>query len=214
MSVNFFNILLNNINTKTEIALAPDYSGCSIISIMKIINNKKRKLKLIGVPTLGFQADILIGAGCVESIECAAVNIAEFGPGPRFNEAFYNQKLTVIDSTCPAIHNGLQASEKGIPYMPIRGIIGSDLLEKNKNWKVKNNPFEIEDPIVLVKAIKPDISIFHAPIADKFGNVWIGKRRELMTMAHASKKTNICLQEQYLQYIFRIYFFFLMELGQ
>ena len=190
-------MLLNNLYPKTKIALAPDYSGCSIISIMEIIKKGKRELKLIGIPTLGFQADILIGAGCVDSIECAAINIGEYGPGSRFKDAFFKKKITVLDSTCPAIHNGLQATAKGVPYMPVRGIIGSDLVKNNKNWIIKNNPFKEEDPIILVKAIKPDISLFHAPLADKFGNVWIGRRRELMTMAHASLKTFVTFEEEY-----------------
>jgi glutaconate CoA-transferase subunit A len=28
----------------------------------------------------------------------------------------------------------------------------------------------------LIPAIRPDVAIFHAPMADRFGNVWIGRR--------------------------------------
>src|SRR5262249_59925859 len=42
---------------------------------------------------------------------------------------------------------------------------------------------------VLVPAIKPDVALMHAPMADRFGNVWIGRQRELATMAHAADKT-------------------------
>jgi len=194
----YFNCLIEYLEPNLKVVLAPDYSGCSIISILEIIKKRKIKLNLIGAPTLGFQADILIGAGFVNSIECAAINIGEYGPGPRFKDAFFRKEIKVIDSTCPAIHSGLQASEKGIPFMPIRGIIGSELIKKNKNWIIQENPFtNKEDPIVLVKAIKPDIAIFHAPLADKYGNVWIGKRRELMTMAHASQKTFVTFERMH-----------------
>ncbi len=194
----YFGCLVGSLEPNLKLVLAPDYSGCSIISILEIIKERKIKLNLIGAPTLGFQADILIGAGFVNSIECAAINIGEYGPGPRFKDAYFSQEIKIIDSTCPAIHNGLQASEKGIPFMPIRGIIGSDLIKDNKNWIIQKNPFsKKEDPIVLVRAIKPDIAIFHAPLADKYGNVWIGKRRELMTMAHASQKTFVTFERIY-----------------
>jgi glutaconate CoA-transferase subunit A len=43
------------------------------------------------------------------------------------------------------------------------------------------------DPIVLVPAIQPDVALFHAAMADRLGNVWIGVRREVMTMAHAAR---------------------------
>jgi glutaconate CoA-transferase subunit A len=42
---------------------------------------------------------------------------------------------------------------------------------------------------VLLPAIKPDVALLHAQMADRFGNVWIGRQRELATMAHASAKT-------------------------
>src|SRR4029077_14127216 len=41
----------------------------------------------------------------------------------------------------------------------------------------------------LVPAIRPDIALIHAPLADRFGNVFIGRWRELLTMAHAARQT-------------------------
>ena len=52
-----------------------------------------------------------------------------------------------------------------------------------------DNPFGNDDPIVLLPAIKPDVALFHARMADRFGNVFIGRDRELMTMAHAAART-------------------------
>ena len=52
------------------------------------------------------------------------------------------------------------------------------------------NPFSKEaDPILLVPALSPDIALFHVRWADRAGNVWIGKRKELGIIAHAAKKT-------------------------
>jgi len=100
-----------------------------------------------------------------------------------------------MDATCPAIHAALQAAEKGVPFMPLRGLIGSDLLKVRPDWRVIDNPFESAgDPIVLLPAIRPDIALFHAPMADRAGNVWIGRRRELATMAHAAAKTIVTVE--------------------
>ena len=83
----------------------------------------------------------------------------------------------------------LQAAEKGVPFMPLRGIIGSDILGHRPDWKVIDNPFDdTADPIVLLPALSPDIAVFHAAMADANGNVWVGRRRELATIAHASKR--------------------------
>jgi glutaconate CoA-transferase subunit A len=99
------------------------------------------------------------------------------------------------DATCPALHAAFQASEKGVPFMPLRGLIGTDVLKNRPDWKVMDNPFGNDDPIVLLPAIKPDIALFHAPMADREGNVWIGRQRELITMAHASERTIVTVEK-------------------
>ena len=66
--------------------------------------------------------------------------------------------------------------------MPLRGVLGTDVLKHRPDWKVIDNPFGDGDPIVLLPAIRPDVALFHAPMADRNGNVWIGRQRELVTM--------------------------------
>jgi glutaconate CoA-transferase subunit A len=39
------------------------------------------------------------------------------------------------------------------------------------------------------------VALFHATKADRDGNVWIGRRRELVTMAHAAKRTIVTVEE-------------------
>jgi glutaconate CoA-transferase, subunit A len=178
------------------LALPPDYSGCAMTAIKALIDRRAKDLHLIGVPSLGFQGDWLIGAGCVRSVETAAMTLGEFGLPPRFNAAIKAGELTIKDATCPAIHAGLQAAEKGIPYMPLRGILGSDLLHVRPDWKVADNPFAPPgDKIVLIPAIQPDVTLFHAAKADSRGNVWIGVRRELMLMSHAARATFVTVEE-------------------
>jgi len=179
-----------------RLALAADYySGCAMAVVRRLIARGIRNLHLLGIPTLGFQADMLIGAGCVATVESAAVTIGEYGPAPRFVAAAKAGTIRIIDGTCPAIHAGLQAAEKGIPFMPLRGIIGSDLVAHRDDWKLADNAFAADDPILLVKAIQPDVALFHAALADRHGNVWIGVRRELMTAAHAAKTTLVTVEE-------------------
>ena len=177
------------------VAIPADYSGVSMAATRALVRRGARDLHLIGVPVAGLQADLLIGAGCVASIETSAVTMGEFGPAPRFTAAVRQGRLRIIDATCPAIHAGLQAAEKGIPFMPLRGIVGSDLLKHHPGWKTIQNPFaEAPDPIVAVPAIRPDVALFHAPLADRAGNVWIGRRRELVTLAHAAKATLVTVE--------------------
>jgi len=178
-----------------SIVVPAEYGGVPMALTRALLARGTRGLRLIGCPTTGLQADLLIGAGQVAEIETAAVMLGELGPAPRFRAAVSAGTLALKDATCPAIHSGLQAAEKGIPFLPIRGIIGSDLLRHRPDWRVIDNPYADADPIVLVPAIVPDVAVFHAPLADRRGNVWIGVRRELMTMAHAARRTLVTVEE-------------------
>jgi glutaconate CoA-transferase subunit A len=178
-----------------SVALAPDYSGCALAVIRALVRRGARDLHLIGVPQLGFQADLLIGAGCVRSVETAAVTLGEYGAAPRFVAAVGAGTLAIRDSTCPAIHAGLQAAEKALPFMPLRGVLGSDLIRHRPDWRIIDNPFAAGEPILLVPAIRPDVALFHAALADRERNVWIGVRRELMRMAHAARTTLVSVEE-------------------
>ena len=177
-----------------KLVVPADYSGVAMAATRALIRRRVNGLHLICAPVSGLQADMLIGAGAVATIETSAVTLGEFGAAPRFVEAVRRGAILVKDATCPAIHAGLQAAEKGLPFMPLRGIIGSDLLAHRRDWKVIDNPFAEDDPIVVLPAIEPDVALFHAPLADREGNVWIERRRELMTMAHAAKRTFVTVE--------------------
>lgn len=172
------------------LAVPPDYSGVAMEATRALIRRGVKRLHLVAVPTSGLQAELLIGAGCVETVEAAAITLGEAGPAPRFSAAVKSGSVRIRDATCPAIHAALQAAEKGIPFMPLRGILGTDILRHRADWRTVQNPLaEGDDPIVLLPAIQPDIALFHVSLADREGNVWVGRRRELVTMAHAAKRT-------------------------
>jgi glutaconate CoA-transferase subunit A len=170
------------------LALPPDYSLVAMEVVRALIRRKARNLKLLGVPILGLSADLLIGAGCVAEVETSAVSLGEAGLAPRFTEAVEKGEIVVRDATCPAIHTALQAAEKGVPYMPLPGVLGSDLVGFRKDWKV-------EGGLLIVPALRPDVALFHARWADEAGNVWVGRRRELATVAHAAKQTFVTFEE-------------------
>jgi len=176
------------------LAVPREQAGVAMAATRALIARGTRRLHLVALPTSSLQADLLIGAGCVSTMEAAAVSLGEFGMAPRFTQAVMAGTIQMLDSTCPALHAALQASEKGIPFMPLRGLIGSDILRRRKDWRVIDNPFGEQDPIVLLPAIRPDVALFHAPKADRFGNVWIGRQRELATLAHAARTTIVTVE--------------------
>ena len=168
------------INDGCVLAVPRESTGVAMAATRALIRRGIKRLSLIALPTSSLQADLLIGAGCVETLETSAVSLGEFGAAPRFTAAILAGSIRMKDATCPALHAAFQASEKGVPFMPLRGLIGTDVLKNRPDWKVIDNPFGDDDPIVLLPAIKPDVALFHAPMADREGNVWIGRQRELV----------------------------------
>lgn len=166
-----------------------EVSGVPMAATRALIRRGVRRLHLVALPTSTLQADLMIGAGCVETLETSAVSLGEFGPAPRFTAAITSGAIKMKDATCPALYTALQAAEKGVPFIPLRGLIGSDVLKHRADWKVIDNPFANGDPIVLLPALRPDVALIHAPMVDRFGNVWIGLQHELATMAHAAART-------------------------
>jgi glutaconate CoA-transferase subunit A len=182
------------------VALPPDNSLCPTALVRALIRRGVRNLHVLGVPVSGFATDLLIGAGAVAKLTTSAVTLGEAGFAPRFTAAMKagattHGALAITDATCPAVHTGLQAAEKGVPFMPLRGLIGSDLIAARNDWRVIDNPFsDAPDPIVLVPAIVPDVALIHAVCADRRGNVWVGRRRELATIAHAARTTLVTVE--------------------
>ena len=182
------------------LAVPRETSGVAMAATRALIRRGVKHLHLVALPTSTLQADLLIGSGCVERLESSAVSLGEFGPAPRFTAAILAGTVRMMDATCPALHAQFQAAEKGVPFMPLRGLIGSDVLAHRPDWKVVDNPFGQDssgnaDPIVLLPALAPDVALFHAPMADRAGNVFVGIQRELIAMAHAATKTVVTVEK-------------------
>lgn len=168
-----------------------------------LVRRGVRGLHVITLPTAAYPAsgmmvDLLIGAGCVDSVETSGISLHELGAAPRFTQAVKAGRLKVLDATCPAVYAALQAGAKGQPFAPLRGLIGTDLLRHRGDYRVIDNPFAPGDPIVVVPAINADVAIFHAEMADAEGNVWIGRDRDRLLAAHAADKVLVTVDRRVL----------------
>src|SRR6476660_6782938 len=103
------------------LAVPREGSGVAMAATRTLIRRGIKRLTLIALPTSSLQADLLIGAGCVETLETSAVSLGEFGAAPRFTAAMIAGTLRMKDATCPAIYASMEASVKGVPFMPLRG---------------------------------------------------------------------------------------------
>ena len=64
-----------------------EVAGAPMAATRALIRRGVRRLHLVALPTSSLQADLLIGAGSIETLETSAVSLGEFGPAPRFGAA-------------------------------------------------------------------------------------------------------------------------------
>lgn len=181
--------LVEEIHDGDMLVVPADYGGSPAEAARALVRKRVKNLHLVGGPPSGYVADLLIGAGCVAQLEMPGVILGDFGLAPRFRDWVSSGRLEIKDTTCPAFHSGIAAAQKGLPFMPMRGLIGSDILRFRPEWQVIQNPHAKDpDPIVLIPALQPDVFLFHGFYGDRFGNVWVGKAHEVVAMAQAANK--------------------------
>jgi glutaconate CoA-transferase subunit A len=139
----------------------------------EIIRQGIRKLNVIA-PISDASTDMLIGAGCVAGITGAWVGNVSGGLGHNYRRAFENGEpgpITVHDHSNLSLGMALMAGAYGIPYLPMRSILGSDILRSNPDFRLGENPFsQDKEPVVLVPPLKPDVAILAIQRADRYGN--------------------------------------------
>src|SRR3954468_10938828 len=96
------------------LAVPREVSGVPMEATRALIRRGVKRLHVIALPTSSLQADLLIGAGAVATLETSAVSLGELGPAPRFTDAIKTGRIVMKDATCPALHAAFQAAEKGI----------------------------------------------------------------------------------------------------
>ena len=83
----------------------------------------------------------------------------------------------------------------GAPFLPVRGILGSIYPEVNADFKVIPDPFSGEE-MVLVKALKPDVTLVHGSKGDASGNILIPRLADWPLAIRASRTVLATVEER------------------
>jgi acyl CoA:acetate/3-ketoacid CoA transferase alpha subunit/acyl CoA:acetate/3-ketoacid CoA transferase beta subunit len=96
------------------------------------------------------------------------------GPNPIIQKAFVEGRVTFEHWSILAYAERLLAGALGIGFMPTNSMVGSNMAEDNRDdFLVMDDPFEPGVKRGLVRAIHPDLSLYHALAADRYGNAII-----------------------------------------
>ncbi|MCX6030584.1 MAG: CoA transferase subunit A [Chloroflexi bacterium] len=156
--------------------------------IYELIRFRRRNLYLIG-HSPGGDWDVLIGAGCVKRVELAYEADEAFNTvGPRWRRAVERGQIEWEDYSNFAMVSRFAAGAMGIPFMPIRSLLGSDVLNREaltpeqraadprtliKKAAVMESPFNPGEQIVLVPAVHTEFAVIHVQKASPEGTIRI-----------------------------------------
>jgi glutaconate CoA-transferase subunit A len=168
----------------------------------EIIRQKRRDLRLIG-PISDILFDQLIGAGCVKDVVAAWVGNVMMGSAYNFRHAAEvenpgapGEKLRVFNMTNFTLALALHAAALGVPFLPTRTAMGSDVPKGNHFFYQIISPFEPKETLLAVRALAPDVTIVHLQRADKHGNAhcW-GNFGAMLEAVKAARKVIVCAEE-------------------
>ena len=125
-------------------------------------------LTLVG-PISDALFDQLVGCGLVSRIRAAWVGNVSTGLGYQFRRAVEDGDVDVENHSNFSLSLALQAAAMGVPYLPTRSLLGSDIFAESDAFRHQEDPFTGDD-LALVPAISPDWTIVHAQRADEYGN--------------------------------------------
>jgi glutaconate CoA-transferase subunit A len=165
--------------------------------IREMVRQGKKDLILVDrEPAMDF--DLLIGAGCVAKVRTGMLAFEMFGMAPNFRKLSEARKIMTKEGACQPIIAGFRAAAMGLPSLPVKGMLGSDLLDISE---IIGSQMQVEDPftgeeMIAVRAIEPDVAVIHAQKADEYGNVRIeGPFYEDVIKAKAAKTVVVTSEE-------------------
>jgi len=164
----------------------------------ELIRQKKRNLTIY---TCGSEMDldILSGARVVSRVELAFYAIEGIGLAPNIQRRVRDGTIEIEDYSNLAMALRFMGGALGVPFMPLKSMLGTELLAttkfRAKKAEVIACPFTGEK-VVLVPSVRPDFSIVHASRVDMEGNAQIdGIKGEDVEGARAGKKVIVLAEE-------------------
>lgn len=164
-------------------------------ALRALIRQGVKHLTIVG-SAHGIDVDMLCGAGVVTVSGESYVGFEQdFGMAPNYRRACESGQVQVLDSCCYTLVQQLRAAISGIPFMPIRSIRGTSIMQLHPEYQTMICPYTGDD-LVLVPALHPDVALIHAQYADQHGNLVIeGPPVADILFAKASNKVLVTVEK-------------------
>ena len=172
---------------------------CSMAFAHEVIRQGIRKLT-ISQCVAGIDADLLVGAGAVERIVYGGGSRGRSGQHSCIQRGIEQGTLATEELSSLSMTFRNLGGSLGLPFIPIRSLRGSDILEKLQDVKppvtgILQDPFTGDEWLVL-KPLSPDVAVMQVQVADEEGNAWIlGPRWDNAEQVRASQRTIVVTEQ-------------------
>lgn len=137
--------------------------------VRELARRRVRGLTVVA-PTAGLEVDLLIAAGCVETLYACYVGYEGLaGVAPLYRQAVQSGAVKMQDMDEGHCIAGLRAASQRLPFMPWRGGVGTSFPELNDGIVAFADPVAGEE-LLAIPALPLDFALIYAETADEFGN--------------------------------------------
>jgi len=165
-----------------------------IAFVQELIRQDKKGLSVI--KTAGaLDIDLLALSKSISSVYAGYIGFEMLGLAQNYRKGVQQEEIVVHEHACASVIAGLRASVYGVPFQPINGFQGSELPELTGLVKNVTCPFTNKKTAV-VEALRPDVTVIHANIADEKGNAYVdGSLFEDLIMVKAAKQVIVTAEK-------------------
>jgi glutaconate CoA-transferase, subunit A len=140
--------------------------------IWGLIRAKRKKLS-ISRCIVSSDGDLLFGSGASDHMTTSWFSQGIlWGVSKVMRHYVETGKASFDEWSHMALGMRFRAGAMGIPFMPIRSMLGSDVLRRRPEAKELDCPFTGEK-LLLVPALNPDVTLIHVQRCDPYGNAQI-----------------------------------------
>ena len=166
---------------------------CPQSLVNEIVRQGKKELRVAGQGV--YELDILLGASLIKALDITYIGMEVYGVSNCLRREVESGRVeTCVEWSNAGIAWRFKAAAMGVPFLPVRSMLGSDTL-KYSAAKVVECPFT-GDLLCLLPALILDVGLIHVHRADRYGNAQIdGITGFSAEMARASKRLLISAEE-------------------
>ncbi|HEX6446959.1 MAG TPA: CoA-transferase [Streptosporangiales bacterium] len=163
--------------------------------VRELIRQARTGLHLVG-SAHGIDVDLLVAARAVRRCEESYVGFEQdLGLAPAYRRAAQDGTVEIAESCCATMLAQLRAAEMGLPFLPVRGVRGSDIARLHPEYGEVTCPFTGET-LVAVPALRPDVALLHAPAGDRYGNLHLDQPYVLDERFASAAKTVVATVDE------------------